>query len=530
MRGRRLPAPPEPAERAQPEPAPRRPPAAPRPRRPPAGGQAELGSAAGQAQTAPGAAEQPPVQDPANPPGVSPQTSQEVESSPAATTPPQGDGKFKERGLGKPATLEQLKGLTKVFGEAVKEIAEQKSLTPKAIEKIMGFASKVLEITNQEKFKKLLDKAFKFWKANGKKLGKVLEKLKKWLGGKDPKQKDEPGGGGKPGESGPGAGQSQAEEDAAGGGAATAAGQCKRWQPIPNLDLPHVLPYQVHEVTAQDTLQSLAQRAQMSEQEFLRASFGSGVSNRRLLRNRTSPQPGDRVMLPRKGPVTIKLLAQLSGFPEGTPVKLHVYRQYREHGQPLATLEGKTNAGGRVAVDWNFTYDKDKHGEKPQFIYKIEVDAAGRKLLLTANQSIGVPDNWGPVHTPPRIVSAAWSKTQAKAGEKVELQVTTEGVPDGSPVVVELYRLPKGEPEPPPAGQHFFEAVFKDLDGKPLPAGTRYELELPDRSKLEGRLDAQGRIFHDGIKQPGNCNVVLFVGEAPGHAPGGSRRSEGQPA
>ena len=75
-------------------------------------------------------------------------------------------------------------------------------------------------------------------------------------------------------------------------------------------------------------------------------------------------------------------------------------------------------------------------------------------------------------------------------------------------------KLPEKEEEPPPpaveetASETTFVALeMKDEDGEPL-AHARYVVELPDGSKREGRLNANGYARIDGVN-PGQCKVTF---------------------
>ncbi|MEM6990751.1 MAG: hypothetical protein AAF721_09645 [Myxococcota bacterium] len=68
---------------------------------------------------------------------------------------------------------------------------------------------------------------------------------------------------------------------------------------------------------------------------------------------------------------------------------------------------------------------------------------------------------------------------------------------------------PPPEPEPErPEDVHDVEVRVLDALGRPQ-AGIAYELEFPDGTVTSGRTDANGHLYHAGLRQTGTCSLTF---------------------
>lgn len=105
----------------------------------------------------------------------------------------------------------------------------------------------------------------------------------------------------------------------------------------------------------------------------------------------------------------------------------------------------------------------------------------------------------------------------ARAGERIE-RALLEGElvalrippPHHSGPPLPVPEEPPSEPPPPMAKERtWIEIELLDSDNPPQPVGgVRYQIELPDASIVEGRLDARGRARVTGI-DPGTCKITF---------------------
>ena len=437
-----------------------------------------------------------------------------------------GDGDYAERGLSEPATLDEVVGLAKVIAQVVADAGEAGTLTDEHKAYISSYLQAVFPDAQQTVLLTHVIKAVLQYLFNDGDVDQLLATLKRFFCAEPSADEEESKEKENEKDEDTEDGDSEAEEDSESGEGQVTVTPCTIWVPLRNMALASILPYKVHVCTAMDTLESLAEDAGCSEDEFVSETYGSGIKNQRRFRNRATPQDGDVVMLPNEGAKKVELTAKVNGALDGMAVKFHIYRQYREHEDPLETLEGETE-NELARVKWDYEYDAETYGERPQFIYKIETDAQGLTLLQTASRSVGVPSDWGPALNVPSIVAVKWSKDEADLGEEVGIDVYTEGMPDQTPITIEIYQREKGsdvDPNADPANQdggggpspdqdpdaekHTFEAIFYDAEGGPL-TGIDYVLTLPDGSKVEGSLDSDGRMFHDELTIGGNCTVAF---------------------
>ncbi|HVY61290.1 MAG TPA: hypothetical protein VHF22_06530, partial [Planctomycetota bacterium] len=254
----------------------------------------------------------------------------------------------------------------------------QKGVLPGGtIDKILELAKKAVPGLDTSTFTNFINKAAQLYKNNGGKIDEVLGTLKGWFGKTDEEaKKDDKKDDGKKDDGT----AEDAAEDAAEGEKASDHLDCgKEWRPIENHKFGPVIPYVEYKVKEGDTLDSLAKTAGVDAKTFLKETFGSGVSNRKRLKTRNTPMKDDVVVLPKKGSACVKIVGHINGYKEGTTVNIEIYRQYRETpDQVIEKLTGQSDKHGRVEANWNYTYDKKKHGEKPQFIYKMKVKGGGK--------------------------------------------------------------------------------------------------------------------------------------------------------
>lgn len=131
----------------------------------------------------------------------------------------------------------------------------------------------------------------------------------------------------------------------------------------------------------------------------------------------------------------VRITAQTSGFPSGTPAKVNLYREFHETAADvIQSLQGKV-ANDRIEVEWKYDYlaseaRKNETG-LARFIAEVELESGKHwaKSALALQLELR------------SIEMVAWSKARIEAGETVEVRIETLGFPDDTEVKLELWRF-----------------------------------------------------------------------------------------
>jgi hypothetical protein len=150
-------------------------------------------------------------------------------------------------------------------------------------------------------------------------------------------------------------------------------------------------PFEIYEVQEGDTIDSIASQAGKSRQEILQYDGEIGVPNRMRIPTPNSLEPGAIVLLPRRQVPPIKIKADASGIPKGTPAKVEVYEMFKEDPATdvLVSFDTEVTDKGTVEVEWDCRYPRDKVKKPPMFIFKVRVDS----YMMTIPKTFGIkPD------------------------------------------------------------------------------------------------------------------------------------------
>lgn len=130
----------------------------------------------------------------------------------------------------------------------------------------------------------------------------------------------------------------------------------------------------------------------------------------------------------------LEVTARTSGYPDGTPAKVRLYRELRESSTDVLAEVDTEVRGDRVEATLRYDYASD------------EVRAAETGVIrLIAEVSVENGASWA--KTDPLELSlktlqnVAWSSERVEPGQPIELVVETAGYPNGAEVSLEIWRL-----------------------------------------------------------------------------------------
>jgi hypothetical protein len=131
----------------------------------------------------------------------------------------------------------------------------------------------------------------------------------------------------------------------------------------------------------------------------------------------------------------VELRGHVDGYPAGTKVEIRLFRELSETDDDVvATVESEVLEGGGVIATW--TYDHE--GEEA-------FDGVHAQVALIAELRVPGQPGWAKTTTTlrlelPGIEAAKWSRRAVRPGQEVTMRARTRGVPDGSPVTIEVFR------------------------------------------------------------------------------------------
>ena len=131
----------------------------------------------------------------------------------------------------------------------------------------------------------------------------------------------------------------------------------------------------------------------------------------------------------------LEIVARTSGYPDGTPVTIKLYRERIESaGDELATVEAEIQGDVVEAV---LTYDPaaDPHAEPGESIVGLiaEVSVDGGKSWAKTPRALALQL--------PSLRRVRWGRARVDAGDTVEIVVEAPGHAAGTMVALELWRL-----------------------------------------------------------------------------------------
>lgn len=142
--------------------------------------------------------------------------------------------------------------------------------------------------------------------------------------------------------------------------------------------------------------------------------------------------------------------ALVEGYEDGEAVEVRLFCELAETDDDvLETLTGEV-VGGAVTVPWTYEHDRDGPFARRAGVVRI-----------IAEVRIGADGPWAKSLEPlaltlPGIDSARWSVDAIAPGEPVGLEVRTSGVPDGTPLTIEVFSRRRD-------GTQVHEAIFEEV-------------------------------------------------------------------
>ncbi len=131
----------------------------------------------------------------------------------------------------------------------------------------------------------------------------------------------------------------------------------------------------------------------------------------------------------------VRLTAQTSGFPSGTPAKVNLYREFRETAADVIQSLPARVENDQIKVEWKYDYlsseaRKNETGVA-RFIAEVELDGGKHwaKSALALELELRT------------IKTLEWSTARIEAGETAEIKIETRGFPDDTEVRLELWRF-----------------------------------------------------------------------------------------
>ena len=197
----------------------------------------------------------------------------------------------------------------------------------------------------------------------------------------------------------------------------------------------------------------------------------------------------------------IGLTATVSGFEDGTPAEIRIFRERRETDDDMLESLESTVEGGTVRATWVYDPNADYAISSPpaelSFIAEVRVDGMWAKTLVPVRVTM------------PRVETAKWSRRATKPGKTVMMRVDLTGVPDDSPVTVEVFRQLRS------GGQELLttlEGIVVDDNGVEVP--WVYECDPDDVSATEAEclFVVTSEVYLDVTKTSGPLWVSSEVG------------------
>ncbi len=129
----------------------------------------------------------------------------------------------------------------------------------------------------------------------------------------------------------------------------------------------------------------------------------------------------------------VELRGRVSGYPDGTEVEIRIFREFRESDdEVIDTLTG-TVEGSQVVVHWAYDVNADHAigGSHPMLPFVAELRIPGAPGWAKTAEAV--------LFELPAIRVARWSSRATAPGKAVEIHVAVAGIPDGSPLTIEVF-------------------------------------------------------------------------------------------
>jgi hypothetical protein len=130
----------------------------------------------------------------------------------------------------------------------------------------------------------------------------------------------------------------------------------------------------------------------------------------------------------------IGLAGTVIGYEDGTAVEIRIFRERRETDDDVVDTVDATVEGGVVQAVWSYDPNDDKAvpGTHAQLAFIAQLRIDGEPTWAKTLQPVRV--------TLPRVAAAQWSRRATAPGKTVQMRVKMVGLPDGSPVTVEVFK------------------------------------------------------------------------------------------
>ena len=132
--------------------------------------------------------------------------------------------------------------------------------------------------------------------------------------------------------------------------------------------------------------------------------------------------------------IEVTIEALLHGYADGTAAEVRLFRLYAEQDDDVLETLDATVTADKASVSWTYAHDPDGPFAKDQGV-----------VYIVAEVRVGAEGPWAKTLEPlalqlPTVDEARWSDDEVEPGEEVELTLTADGVPDGTPITVEVFQ------------------------------------------------------------------------------------------